>query len=341
LSDSYIISLKKISKIYDSRSIGGLREFSLDIKDREIISIVGPSGCGKTTLLSLIAGTLKADAGSVDIQADHQIALLAQGDSLDPQKTVYENIAAEVMFIADEERRMNQVRQTLATLELTSEIHRLPHQISGGQQQRAIIAKSLVKQPKIILMDEPFEHLDNVLRFELVSELIKLFKEQKITVVWVTHDTTEAMSFSDRIALINYGKLIQLGNAEYLYQNPNSLFTAQFFGKSAILVAKLKAMDKQYLQVEFWGDVFQIKAPLNFGEPVHGDILVVIRPEHIQLNPKGQLSGKILHQYFQGGSYLLQIKYKDGLLWAYSDTWHKGTKITFDVQFQNLIVTYI
>ncbi len=217
---------------------------SFEVRDREFFALLGPSGCGKTTTLRLIAGLEIPDEGEIYIDdvlvnyvhpKDRDVAMVFQNYALYPHMTVFENIAFPLMVRKKElgltrediRKRVIEVAKLLGIEEL---LNRYPHQLSGGQQQRVALARALVRRPRVWLLDEPLSNLDAKLRMQMRAELKKLQKSLGITTIYVTHDQVEAMSMADRIAVMNEGKILQVGTPDDLYYKPSNTFVATFIG---------------------------------------------------------------------------------------------------------------
>jgi multiple sugar transport system ATP-binding protein len=217
---------------------------SLEIADGEFVSLVGPSGCGKTTTLNLVAGLIDITEGEITVDGkvindldpkDRDIAMVFQNYALYPNKSVYENLAFPLKMRklgkADIDAR---VKQTAELLSITPLLQRRPRELSGGQQQRVALGRALVRNPKAFLMDEPLSNLDAKLRVQMRSELKRFHKELSATVIYVTHDQLEAMTMSDKIAVMSGGRLQQYGSPDDIYSRPANTFVAGFVGSPSM-----------------------------------------------------------------------------------------------------------
>ena len=240
--DKYV-SLKNINKIYN-RKVHAVVDFNLDIKQHEFIVFVGPSGCGKSTTLRMIAGLEEISAGELYIDGeysndlapkDRDIAMVFQSYSLYPNMTVYDNLAfsLKVKDLPKEEVD-KRVRLAAKILEITDYLDRKPSQLSGGQKQRVALGRTIVRNSKIFLMDEPLSNLDAKLRVQMRSEIIKLHKRVKATTIYVTHDQVEAMTMADRIVVMKDGYVQQIGTPLEIYRKPANQFVASFIGSPAM-----------------------------------------------------------------------------------------------------------
>lgn len=242
--DSKEIALK-ISNVSFSYKKGAkaINNFNLEVRKGSFTTLLGESGCGKTTILKLISGFLQPDVGLIEIDGVNQnriepdkrkIAFVFQNYALFPHLTVKNNILYGVKNKKNENNYKN-FEDTVKSLNLDNLLNRYPHELSGGQQQRVALARSLVLNPKILLMDEPLSSLDTKLREKVRDELKEIQQKLKITTIYVTHDREEALSLSDKIAVIHEGKILQEGSPKELYFSPTNLYTADFIGHANFL----------------------------------------------------------------------------------------------------------
>ena len=317
-----IVSLKDIVVDFDGERI--LDELSLDIHDKEFVTFLGPSGCGKTTTLRVIAGFITPKSGNVffdgkDIASvppyKRQVNTVFQKYALFPHLNVYENVAFGLRLKKlPEETIRPKVLEMLETVGLRGFERRSINQLSGGQQQRVAIARSLVNQPRVLLLDEPLGALDLKLRKEMQLELKRLQREMNITFVYVTHDQEEALTMSDTVVVMNKGNIQQIGSPQDIYNEPKNAFVADFIGESNILDG---VMHEDYL-VEFFGRKFKcLDAGFAQKEPVD----VVIRPEDIDIvePDKGHLIGTVTGVTFKGVHYETIVDFK-GFKWLIQTT---------------------
>lgn len=243
------VTLENISKVYDDRDKKRGREkaiedISFTVRDKEFMVLVGPSGCGKSTLLRMIAGLEDISEGTLSIDGkrmnelsprDRDIAMVFQNYALYPHMTVYDNMAfgLKLKKFGKSEIR-ERVMQTAKLLDIEDELFRKPKTLSGGQRQRVAIGRAIIRRPKVFLFDEPLSNLDAKLRSQMRIELQKLHREINATMIYVTHDQTEAMTLGNRIAVLNKGKLMQLDTPLQLYKKPKNKFVAGFIGSPAM-----------------------------------------------------------------------------------------------------------
>lgn len=285
------ISLRNIVKSFDGVRV--LKNINLDIKDGEIFSILGPSGCGKTTLLRMIAGFTDPDEGVIylgnqDITKlppnERNVNTIFQKYALFPHLSVYENVAFPLKLkkvnkdIIDKE-----VKKFIKLVGLSEHIDKMPNQLSGGQQQRVSIARALINKPGVLLLDEPLSALDAKLRQNLLIELDLIHEEVGITFIFITHDQQEALSISDRIAVMNQGEILQIGTPAEVYESPADAFVADFIGENNFFDGTVtEVLNETFARLhnnELGDLVFEMDKPVKVGDRVK----VSIRPEKIKL----------------------------------------------------------
>ena len=241
------VALRDVSKIYGRTT--ALANASLDIASGELFSILGPSGSGKSTLLHLIAGFIQPTSGSIKV-SDREVSALPpykrglgvvfQSYNLFPHMSVFDNVAFPLAIRRTPAAEVrDRVAEVLRLVGMAGTEERLPDQLSGGQQQRVAIARAIVFQPRVLLMDEPMSALDRKIRQSLQVEFKRLQRQIGVTMIYVTHDQEEALMMSDRLAVINHGRIEQVGTPEELYETPQSLFVAEFIGDSQTIVGEL------------------------------------------------------------------------------------------------------
>lgn len=276
------VEFQGITKDYGSNRV--LHDLDLDIAPGEFVSLLGPSGCGKTTALRVLSGLEQATSGTVllgdrDVTAvptnKRDIGMVFQSYSLFPHLNVTENTAFGLRRRGVAKKPAgDKARDALALVGLTDFAERYPHQLSGGQQQRVALARALVTEPRVLLLDEPLSALDAKVRVQLRDEIRRLQLRLGITTVFVTHDQEEALAVSDRIAVMNGGRIEQIGTPEDLYGRPASAFVASFVGLSSV-VPGIASGDT----VEVWGTTLPLTSPHE------GPVDVPLRPEHVRLAP--------------------------------------------------------
>ncbi len=288
MSDS-ILQIRGLGKAFGGDWV--LEGIDLDIRRGEFLTLLGPSGCGKTTLLRLIAGLETVSAGSLHLQGRDLTPIPAerrpvntvfQSYALFPHLTVFENVAfgPRLQGVKGAELR-RRVADALETVKLGELAARRPGQLSGGQQQRVAIARALVNQPLMLLLDEPLSALDYKLRKQMQLELKQLQRRLGITFVFVTHDQEEALSMSDRVAVMNAGRIEQLDTPRRVYEDPASLFVARFVGEANLLPARVLEQRPDGLSLELEGKPFEAARPQRF-EP-GGRVHLLLRPEDLDV----------------------------------------------------------
>ena len=319
-----MVELRKVSKKFGSFT--ALEEVSFDIAEGEFMTFLGPSGCGKTTCLRLISGFENPSTGEVFIAGKNvthdppyrrSVNQVFQSYALFPHLSVYENISfglrMQKLSASDIKRRVDRVVEMTSLQEFAD---RKPAQLSGGQRQRVALARAVVCEPKVLLLDEPLSALDAKLRTQMRAELKQLQKRLGITFVFVTHDQEEALTMSDRIAVISCGRVEQIGTVNEIYYRPATRFVATFIGETNIVEAEIvdKGADVIHCQIE-GGMTLAVRA----GTPAAGNnVLLSLRPEKIRLyrsRPQGQnvFSGRIVVQVFKGAVNDLTVAVSRGL----------------------------
>ena len=289
------VSLKNIYKIYDN-SVTAVSDFNLEIADKEFIVLVGPSGCGKSTTLRMVAGLEEISKGELYIDGklvndvepkDRDIAMVFQSYALYPHMTVRENMEFPLKLKkVPKEEIQQRVDQAAEILGITQYLDRKPKALSGGQRQRVAIGRAIVREPKVLLMDEPLSNLDAKLRNQMRAEIIKLRQRINTTFIYVTHDQTEAMTLGDRIVIMKDGFIQQIGTPQEVFDQPANLFVAGFIGSPQMnfFDGELEKKDGKYqLKVGEATVVLGGKAQeLLAGKGVQSaDVILGVRPEHI------------------------------------------------------------
>lgn len=297
------LTITGLCKSFDTQTV--LDDINLEVSPGDLLVVLGPSGCGKSTLLRLIAGLEIPDRGTIvldgrDITAlepqKRKTAMVFQNYALYPHMTVYENLAFPLRVIHTPKPKMDHIiRQTAELLELDQLLDRRPAQLSGGQRQRVALGRGLVRQPSIFLLDEPLSNLDAALRVRMRQEIVALQKRLGITMVYVTHDQTEALTMADRMIVLKDGRVRQSGIPDEIYNDPADTFVAGFVGAPAINLFEDEING---------GQGRRLKVTHGSGTP-DGIYMVGLRPERILLRDDGQLEGEVAGvEYIGSASHL-------------------------------------
>ena len=300
-----MVKVKLVNLTKRFKNVIAVNNLNLEIRDGEFISLLGPSGCGKTTTLLMIAGIYRPSSGYIyfddnimnDVPPkDRNVGMVFQSYALYPHMTVFDNIAFPLKL---KRRPKAEIRSKVVSvarmLNIQDLLNRKPSQLSGGQQQRVALARAIVKEPDIFLMDEPLSNLDAKLRIYMRAELKHLQKELGITTIYVTHDQVEAMTMSDRVAVLNRGVLQQYGDANDLYYRPRNMFVAGFIGNIPMnfIEGTLRKINGDII---LEGMDYEFRIPREYHELLEEhlleDIVLGVRPEHILLNT-GDYEGKV------------------------------------------------
>jgi len=299
-----------------------LKNFNLSVEKGTFLSLLGPSGCGKTTTLRLIAGFLEPLAGKVIVnEIDYtnlpphkrKMGIVFQNYALFPHMNVFENVAFGLKMRKIEKNEIQRrVKQAITMVGLQGLENRFPSQLSGGQQQRVGIARAIVIQPDLLLMDEPLSNLDANLRLEMRNEIKRIQRELKITTIYVTHDQSEAIALSDQVAVMNEGKIQQFGTPQEIYFNPKNRFVAKFMGFQEIASGVVKEIFQNHALVTVEDKVMQTRytADLSVGERV----VLVTRPRKIKIQREdGQnaFCASVLSELFQGENLAVVVSFQD------------------------------
>ena len=331
----HALALQGLTKRYGSFT--AVADVSLRVERGEFLTLLGPSGSGKTTILMCIAGFVAPTAGAILLDGKditplpperRDFGMVFQGYALFPHMTVAENVAFPLrvrkLSAADREAK---VRAALDLVQLQGFAERLPRQLSGGQQQRVALARALVFDPALLLLDEPLSALDKKLRAELQEELKALHRRVGRTFVNVTHDQEEALSLSDRVAILNHGKLIQGGAPAHLYEQPRTRFVADFLGKSNFLQGEVRESVPGGFVIGA-GATRIVQAVAENHRPAHGSrVLLSLRPEKITLMSEQDeadniVEGRIAAWSYLGAGFGLNVETSDfGLLRVALPTW--------------------
>ncbi|MDV3429108.1 MAG: ABC transporter ATP-binding protein [Bacillota bacterium] len=319
-----MVSLINVVKDYGGQGSLAVDDVSMDIKEGEFLTILGPSGCGKTTTLRMVAGFENPDNGSIVIDGETVDNVLSykrcvntvfQNYALFPHMSVYDNIAFGLRMKKLPERDVDiNVKKAINMVRLEGFEKRMPKELSGGQKQRVAIARAVVNNPKVLLLDEPLSALDYKLRKEMQIELKHLQRELGITFIFVTHDQEEALTMSDRIAVMKEGKLEQIGTPNEIYEHPRTKFVADFIGETNLFKGKVLKGESSETLVDISVDKIPVKnCYFNEGDEVY----LAIRPEKLELMDKaenGQASLKVSlkERIYTGSSMKTIVTSEDG-----------------------------
>lgn len=336
-----LIDLKNISKSYNDQLV--LDDLNLYIRENEFLTLLGPSGCGKTTTLRIMGGFETPDTGCVIFDGQditklppnkRQLNTVFQRYALFPHMTIAENIAFGLKIKGKSKSYIDdKIKYALKLVNLDGYEQRMPDSLSGGQQQRIAIARAIVNEPKVLLLDEPLGALDLKLRQDMQYELIRLKNELGITFIYVTHDQEEALTMSDTIVVMNQGYIQQIGSPEKIYNEPENAFVADFIGDSNIISSTM-VQDKL---VNILGVNFDC-VDTGFGQNKPVD--VVIRPEDVVLSSNldtGRIRGTVTHLIFKGVHYEMEVM-ANGYEWLVHSTgmFPVGTEVSIFVDPYNI-----
>ncbi|MEI2472711.1 ABC transporter ATP-binding protein [Peribacillus frigoritolerans] len=330
-----------------------LNGIDLEVKQGELLTLLGPSGCGKSTTLNLIAGFLDPDRGEVHIKGNNvtkvppykrDLGMVFQTYSLFPHMTVYENLSfgLKLRKVGKAEQK-KKISKALELVKMSGLENRYPRELSGGQRQRVAISRALVVEPELLLLDEPLSNLDAKLRHELRAEIKRLQKEIGVTTIFVTHDQEEALSMSDRVVVMNAGKIEQISTPTEIYNHPKTEFVFQFIGKSNCFEGNVSAIDKRKVAVKIGSDITHVDTNNVMGNAsdlkTGDEVKLYIRPEKLQIVSLDEKSSspldfhlaKISQMNYLGTSWeinvLLQGKSIQVLTSAFDSSWQNGSEV--------------
>jgi spermidine/putrescine transport system ATP-binding protein len=312
------VELVNVVKRYGS--VVAVDDVSIKIEDGEFFSLLGPSGCGKTTSLRMIAGLETATEGEILLHGKSMgqvpsfrrpVNTVFQNYALFPHLTVERNVAfgLEMQKIPKDEIK-TRVADALAMVRMSEYAQRRPNQLSGGQQQRIALARALVNRPEVLLLDEPLGALDLKLRKDMQLELKQLQEQVGITFIYVTHDQEEALTMSDRIAVMNTGKVLQIGSPEEIYEHPSTRFVADFIGETNFLEGTITEVDGEDIAVSLDGQAV-VRAHGHISVEKGQVVSVVIRPEKFSLGEDGMLNGWVEEAIYIGTDMRYIIRLSD------------------------------
>lgn len=350
------LELKSVYKYYVRGTVEAVKDVSLSLKSGELLAILGPSGCGKSSTLRMIAGIEDITKGEIYLDGEiinwlsakeRNIALAFETYALYPHLSLFENIAFPLRIRGRKDQEVRkEVKKIADMLDITNALDKLPSEVSGGHQQRTSLARALIRPASLYLLDEPLSHLDTQQRTEFRIQIKRIQKTQNLTMLFVTHDQLEALALADRIAILNFGVLQQIGTPEEVYEYPENLFVADFVGeppmnfiKATLIREKNDYMAKLYNQ--------KLKIPENYKDSMEkfykGDdteIMLGIRPIYIYISKPGEnqiISGEVYVFEDIGESGILTVQIGDTLIRVelspgYSFKLGEKVNITFDLE---------
>ena len=303
------LQLNQISKSY--KNVKAVDKTDLKIESGEIIALLGPSGCGKTTILRIIAGLIDADEGEVMLEGQNitnwpankrPTVTVFQDYALFPHMNVYENIAYGLKAKKSSRNDIKlKVEKMMAMVSVKELWNRKIHELSGGQQQRVALARAMIVSPKVILFDEPLSSLDAKLRMKMREEIKKILKNTKITTVYVTHDQEEALAIADRVAVMNNGKIEQIGTPDEVYNYPLTKFVADFIGEGTFIEADSISENEGNYIVSVWGEKCFAQYHGCTTNKIEGRIPLFVRPEDVLIsNDEGKWEAEVILTLFLG-----------------------------------------
>ena len=306
-----LLEVERLRKAFPGAGAAAVSRVSLSLGEGELLALLGPSGCGKTTTLRMIGGFERPDEGTIRLAGrdithlapeERGIGFVFQDYALFPHLDVLDNVRFGLRSMG-RTAAIARARDMLALVGLSDLERRRPHELSGGQQQRVALARALATQPKLILMDEPFSNLDARMRVETRQEVKKLLKATGAAGILVTHDQEEALAMADRLAVMEGGRVIQIGTPDEIYRNPATQFVASFIGRSNILTGTANGMN---VETAFGN--------LPLSRAANGAVSLAVRPEQIMLEPDAQGAGIITGREFRGHDQLYWVQEGDRCL---------------------------
>jgi spermidine/putrescine transport system ATP-binding protein len=338
------VTADRVTKVFGEgkSAVRALDDVSLTIRENEFFTLLGPSGCGKTTLLRVVAGFDHPTSGTIllqDTEISHlppyrrSVNTVFQNYALFPHMTVAQNIGFGLEMLGRPKAEVNQAVDSMLKLVRMEELkNRRTSQISGGQQQRVALARALAPKPKVLLLDEPLSALDYKLRKEMQIELKRLQNETGITFIFVTHDQEEALTMSDRIAVMSRGKILQLGTPRQIYDHPAERFVANFIGDTNFLSAEVIAVEGCRAMLRLTSGR-EVSADLPEGMAPSGTVTAVIRPEHASLTVAGgELDGVLETIVYFGTDTHFHVRLNDGTAFVVRSQNLRDNAETFQAQ---------
>jgi spermidine/putrescine ABC transporter ATP-binding subunit len=313
----YPLRLESVTHRYGG--VTALEEVSLGIEDGELVTLLGPSGCGKTTLLRIIAGFIRPTSGRVVVGGrdvtkvpphKRPVNLVFQRSTLFPHLNVFENVAfgLRIAGVSKADRAVR-VEEALALVRLEGFGQRRSHELSGGQMQRVALARALVNRPRVLLLDEPLAALDLKIRLEMEAELRRVHRDTGATFVYVTHDQREALALSDRVVVLNHGRIEQVGTPDEVYRAPASVFSARFVGDANVIPVEVVGTNGNQATVTVSGRELAVR---TYAETRRGPAWLVLRPEVVRLDVAAAvdqpgLRGIVRDVAFRGSAFSYQV----------------------------------
>ena len=339
------IRLENLTKRY--QEVTAVDHLNLEIEDGDLVCLLGPSGCGKSTTLSIIAGLEQATEGSIyfdeenvgGLEAEERdIGMVLQDYALYPHMTVQENIAFPLKMQGWKKKdRIEKVKEAAKMLQIEEYLKRKPGKLSGGQQQRVTIARAIVKNPKILLLDEPLSNLDARLRIELRDEIRRVQKQLGITTIFVTHDQEEALSISDKILLMEKGKISQYSSPKEMYMEPQNMFAAKFLGNPPMNFVPGEKVEDGICLLLGDENVIVKRGTVHEAGELKGNVCVGIRPEALELcsTEEEAISGVITGIQTLGKDMYIHFRAGEQALTAcvgWEKTFSEGERVSFRVK---------
>lgn len=339
------IRLENLTKRY--QEVTAVDHLNLEIEDGDLVCLLGPSGCGKSTTLSIIAGLEQATEGSIyfdeenvgGLEAEERdIGMVFQDYALYPHMTVQENIAFPLKMQGWKKKdRLEKVKEAAKMLQIEEYLKRKPGKLSGGQQQRVAIARAIVKNPKILLLDEPLSNLDARLRIELRDEIRRVQKQLGITTIFVTHDQEEALSISDKILLMEKGKISQYSSPKEMYMEPQNMFAAKFLGNPPMNFVPGEKVEDGICLLLGDENVIVKRGTVHEAGELKGNVCVGIRPEALELcsTEEEAISGVITGIQTLGKDMYIHFRAGEQVLTAcvgWEKTFSEGERVSFRVK---------
>ncbi|OON91700.1 MAG: sugar ABC transporter ATP-binding protein [Candidatus Epulonipiscium fishelsonii] len=349
-----MIEIKNLQKTFDNK-LEILKDINLSIQKGEFICLLGASGCGKSTLLHIISGLLQATSGDIRFNGksiikhhpkDRDIALVFQNYALYPHMTVLENIMFPLRVGRHKvsvEKAKQEALQYMEITNIEALANKKPSKLSGGQQQRVAITAALVQKPEVLLLDEPLNNLDSRLRIKIREEIRNWVKNMNITTIFVTHDHDEALSISDKVALMHNGMITQFGRPQDLYCNPNNIFVAKFIGNPSMNLFIMRQQNEMFHNSDFQISLYLLAREKFRIQIYEGDYLVGIRPEYFMLTSKCEslFEAIIISKEFIGRDCVLTFKVDKQItkmIVNIKTELNEGDKISVGIDYHNIYI---